>query len=257
MFFFLSKTIDFFLMPISFVGILLLYAFFSKNRTRARRAILATFILMVLLTNKFLVSKAFQWWSYEVKNISEVRKTYDVGIVLTGGMMYVSGPEIDHPSIGTHADRFFQAYLLYKAGKIKKFLISGADMPSIMQLQLDDGALVKQTLIQWGVPAEDIILEKESRNTHQNAVNSSAILKQHFPNGKYLLITSSFHLRRAMGCFEKTGIIPDIFQADSYSDSFNPTLRDYIRPDPNVFGYAHLLWREWIGYIMYKIAGYC
>jgi uncharacterized SAM-binding protein YcdF (DUF218 family) len=257
MFFFLSKTVDFFLMPISFVGMLLLYAFFTRNRTKARRAILATFMLMVLLTNKYLVTKAFEWWSYDVKNISEVQTTYDVGIILTGGMMSISGPEIDHPSMGVHADRFFQAYLLYKAGKIKKFLISGADMPHIMQLQLDDGALVKRTLIQWGVPAEDIILEGESRNTRQNAVNSSLILKKQFPNGKYVLITSSFHLRRAIGCFEEVGITTDIFPADSYSGSFKPTLRDYIRPDPNVFGYSHLLWREWVGYLMYKIAGYC
>lgn len=257
MFFFLSKTVDFFLMPISFVGILMVYAFFSANRTKSRRAILVAFTLMLLLTNKFLVTKAFQWWSYEVKNISEIQQTYDVGVVLTGGMMSTYGPTSDHPAIGIHADRFFQAYLLYKAGKIKKFLISGADTPYIMKLRLDDGALVKQTLLQWGVPEEDILLENKSRNTHQNAVNTVAILQKQFPNRRYLLITSSFHLRRALGCFKKAGITPDFFPADSYSGSFRPTLRDYIRPNPDAFSYAHLLWREWVGFIAYKIAGYC
>ena len=72
-----------------------------------------------------------------------------------------------------------------------------------------------------------------------------------------MLITSSFHLRRAVGCFQKAGIDPAVFPADLYGAFRTPTLRDYLRPDPEMFGYAHLLWREWVGYLVYKVMGYC
>lgn len=213
--------------------------------------------MMYVLCNAFLVHKAFQWWEYDPINIVELEGSYDVGIVLTGGMIGMPTPHSDHPGFGRHADRFFQAYLLYKAGKIKKILISGADQPRVMRLQLDDGQQTALLLTKWGVPKEDIILEGSSRNTRQNAVNSAKLLQTRFPKGRFILITSSFHLRRAVGCFQKAGINSAVFPADIYGAFRSPTFKDYIRPDPEMFGYAHLLWREWVGFLVYKIMGYC
>jgi uncharacterized SAM-binding protein YcdF (DUF218 family) len=257
MFFFLSKTIDFFLMPLSFILILLIYAGFAKNRTNAKKAILTVVVMMFLLCNAFLVHKAFQWWEYAPKNIADVEGVYDVGIVLTGGMVGLPTTTSDHPGLSRHADRLLQTYLLYKAGKINKILISGADQPRIMKLKLDDGQQSALLLQKWGVPKADILLEGTSRNTRQNAVNSAEILRKRFPGGRFILITSSFHLRRAVGCFQKAGIDPAVFPADLYGPFRTPTLRDYLRPDPDMFGYAHLLWREWVGYLVYKVMGYC
>ncbi len=257
MFFFLSKTVDFFLMPLSFILILLIYAYFTKNKGRSKKTILAVLIILYTLCNSFLVHKAFQWWEYEPQNIEDVAGSYDVGIVLTGGMIGMPSATADHPGFGRHADRFFQAYLLYKAGKIKKILISGADQPRVMKLRQDDGQLTAQLLSNWGIPRGDILLEGTSRNTRQNAANSAALLRKQFPKGRFVLITSSFHLRRAVGCFRKVGLDPAVFPADIYGSFRSPTLKDYLRPDPEMFGYAHLLWREWVGYLVYKVMGYC
>jgi uncharacterized SAM-binding protein YcdF (DUF218 family) len=256
MFFFLSKTLDFFLMPVGILFFVLLFAIFTKNRTKSRRAVLGVCLALYALCNTFLVNTAFRWWEYTPRNIANIRQSYDIGIVLTGGMTRFPSTRTDHPSLGRHADRFMQAYLLYKAGKIKKILISGADSPWKMNMKLDDGHQASHLLVRWGVAPGDIILEKHSRNTHQNAVNSAALLQQKFPKGRYLLITSSFHLRRAVGCFKKEKISVDVFPADIYGIELTPTLNDFIRPDPDVFSHVHLLWREWVGYLTYWAVGY-
>lgn len=257
MFYFLSKTLDFLLMPIGLMFILLAYALFTTNRTKARWSVGMVTLLLYILCNAYLVNKAFRWWEYAPRNISEVKAGQAVGIVLTGGMIRMPNLQSDHPGLGNHADRFLQAYLLYKAGKIDKILISGATSPRTMKLRQDDGQQAARLLRQWGVPAQDIILENTSRNTHENAVNTARILQERFPTKRYVLITSAFHLRRAVGCFNKAGVSAEAFPADFYGVTLLPTLRDCFRPDPEILGYAHFLWREWIGYVTYKVVGYC
>ncbi|HEV7348001.1 YdcF family protein [Telluribacter sp.] len=257
MFYFLSKSLDFLLMPFSLALLLLIYALLSKKKSRARGAVGAALLILYLSANSYLVSRAYNWWEYPYQTIASVRQTYDVGVVLTGGMISVPTLKADHPSFGNHADRFLQAYLLYKAGKIRKILISGRDHPAFMARNLGDGQLAAALLVQWGVAPGDVLLEGTSRNTRENALNSAAILKEKFPGGKYLLITSSFHLRRSLGCFEKAGIRAASFPSDFYGGDFTPTVRQLLVPDPEVLGYTHLLWHEWVGYAVYKLMGYC
>ncbi|GHB72426.1 YdcF family protein [Persicitalea jodogahamensis] len=256
MFFFLSKTIDFILMPVGILFFLLVYAYLTKNRTNSRRTILFVLLSFFVLCNTYLVTKAFQWWEYPPKDLTEVPPGYEVGVVLTGGMVRMANASIDHPGLGKHADRLLQAFLLYKAGKIKKILISGGGTQAVM-IKRDDGYQSALLLKKWGIPENDIILENKSLNTRQNALFSAEVLQSRFPDGKYLLITSSFHLRRAVGCFTKVGLKVDTFPTDIYGIELLPRLRDIIRPDPEVFGYAHLLWREWVGYVTYRMMGYC
>ncbi len=256
MFYFLSKTLDFFIMPIGVVFMLLTYAFFTTNCTKARWCVGLVAVLLYVLCNPYLVNRAFRWWEYPPRNIADVDTGQAVGIVLTGGMIRMPSLRSDHPGLGNHADRFLQAYLLYKAGKISKILISGATHSSAMKSGQDDGRQAAELLLQWGVPAGDVILENTSRNTYQNAVNTVRILRERFSGQRYLLITSAFHLRRAVGCFSKAGVRVDTFPADFYGVDLVLTYRAFFRPDPEIFGYAHFLWREWIGYFAYKVVGY-
>ncbi len=256
MFIFLSKTLDFFLMPVGILLFILLFAFFTKNRTKSRRAVLGALLMLYVLCNTFLVNAAFRWWEYAPRNLVDINQPYEVGVVLTGGMTRLPHIKADHPSLGRHADRFLQAFLLYKAGKIRKILISGADTPWKMNLKVDDGHQAARLLVRWGVAPSDILLEKFSRNTHQNAVNSARLLRQKFPNRRYLLITSSFHLRRAVSCFRREDIDIDVFPADIYGVELYPTFSDCVRPDPDVFSHVHLLWREWVGHLTYWAVGY-
>lgn len=60
-----------------------------------------------------------------------------------------------------------------------------------------------------GVPGEKILMEDQSRNTWQNIQNTQALLRERFdsgeiePTGKYLLVSSDFHLVRIQLLWER------------------------------------------------------
>jgi uncharacterized SAM-binding protein YcdF (DUF218 family) len=244
-------------MPFSISMLFLLYALVTKKARRKRIALFSSFLILYLISNPYLINKAFYWWEYKPVNLNEVNKTYDAGIVLTGGLAYLAERNSDHPTLGAHADRFLQSYLLYQQGRIKKIIITGTSPEMITRQGNGEARLAAKLLVQWGVKAEDIILEQKARNTRENAVFSAKILKDRFPEGKYLLITSAFHMRRSIGCFNKAGISADAFPADFYGSDYSIKIKDIFIPDPAALGYSQLLFREWVGIIVYKIMGYC
>ena len=257
MFYFLSKTIDFLLMPFSISIILILFALLTKKARRKKTAMIASFSILFLISNTYLINKVFYWWEYQPVNLKEVKKTYDVGIVLTGGMINMAEPHADHPGLGVQADRFLQAYLLYKEAKIRKIIITGASPKILTDYGNGEAQQTAKLLVQWGVNPQDIIVESKAKNTRENALFTAEILKQQFPDKHYLLVTSAFHMRRAVGCFEKAGVKTDQFPADFYGNGYHNKIKDFIIPDPEVLGYSQLLFREWVGIVVYKIMGYC
>lgn len=67
-----------------------------------------------------------------------------------------------------------------------------------------DSAVAQALLADMGVPVGRMSFEKESRNTYENAVYSARLLHPQ-PEQHWLLVTSAWHLPRAMGCFRKAG----------------------------------------------------
>ncbi|UOQ76945.1 YdcF family protein [Hymenobacter sp. 5516J-16] len=107
-----------------------------------------------------------------------------------------------------------------------------------------------------GVPRQHILLETRSRNTRENALNTRALLRQHPEIKSIVLITSAFHLRRAMGCFREVGLNPAVFPASYYSSDRQATLTYWLIPSdeaPRLWG---ILLHEMVGYAVYRLRGY-
>lgn len=259
MFYILSKVLNFALMPFNWVLLLMVASYWARERKRQRLYLGLAFVMLLLLSNNWLVKGAYDLWEYSPRNLNDLTRPYRVGIVLTGGMTSVPAFNTDHPGTGNHADRFVQAYWLYKAGKIQKILISGAGHPEFMKRGLDDGQIAQRLLIEWGVAKEDIWLESASRNTRENALFSAQYLKDKgIIASDCLLITSAFHLRRAEACFRKVDFpVGDTFPSDYFGSTFPTQLKDKIVPEAGTLGRSHKLWHEWIGYWVYRLMGYC
>lgn len=192
-------------------------------------------------------------WEIPIKKEADLEQVYDVGIVL-GGLSTFDG---DHSRIQflRSGDRLFQAIDLYKKGRIKKILISGGS-GSISLPDLKEAPIINRYLLDLGIPQNDIILEAQSKNTRENALFTSRILKNNYPGGKYLLITSSFHLRRATACFKKVGIETNSYATDRISESRKFLFDELFIPNIEKLGYWTVLIHEITGYIVYKMMGY-
>lgn len=254
MFFILSKTLDYLLMPFLWVLLLLLFAVFLKSAIWRRRSLLAAILILFILSNPFLSNEAWRACEVAATPLKQMEK-YDAAIILTGVTKYdTSLPDRVHTKKG--ADRFLHPLQLYRLGKIKKFVISGGN-GKIYGVASPESEQIKRILLLAGVPSSDIILETESRNTYENATKTAELLKKHPELKKLLLVTSAFHMRRSEACFQKAGLRPAIFSTDFYAIERSYMPDKLLIPDIYSFSDWHMLLHEIAGYIIYKMLGYC
>ena len=252
MFFILSKLITILIMPISLVVIIFVLSFFWKKYAKTLNT--GGIVLLLFFSNPFLANQAMRWWETPAIPINQLDKSYDVGIVLCGVTNPLQKPN-DRVHFSNGADRIIHAVQLYKEGRIDKILISGGSGYLLHQDASESQDLFRFSTMA-GVKKKDIILENESRNTHENAAFSKQILQDQKSNKKLLLITSAFHIPRAKACFNKEGVQPDIFPTDLHSIEQEYTPDSLVVPSIAAIGTWTVLIREWLGMIAYKLAGY-
>ena len=146
--------------------------------------------------------------------------------------------------------RLMHALRIYRAGKAPLIVISAADAPEA-QLNAD-------RLVELGAPRSALILETESQNTRENAVNAAAIFKEHgWRTG--LLVTSAAHMPRALAAFQKVGLsltpaATDIRASPLRSLRF-VSLLDLL-PDAGALNRTMLAIKEMIGLCIYRLLGW-
>lgn len=253
MFFILSKTVFYVLMPMTWIVGLLLYALLTKLEARRKVALRAAVILLFVLGNNFLVNEAVRWWEVPVTPIRQLEGKYDVAIVLTGVTDTERRPH-DRVYFTRGADRVLHPLQLFKVGKVKHFLISGGS-GNLLGSKESEAEELAAVLRIAGVPAKCITLENKSRNTRENALFSAQVLHEKFPGKSYLLVTSAFHMRRAEGCFRKAGVPVTLYSTDFYSHNRVFTPNQFF-PTEGALGRWASIWHEWIGYITYRVMGY-
>ncbi|MBW8050728.1 MAG: YdcF family protein [Cytophagales bacterium] len=261
MFFILSKLLSFLLMPITWILGVFIFSLFTKNTKGKKTSLKIGIILLLFFSNPFFVNEAFLLWEISPTRLSELQDDFDVGIILTGVTNSLKSPR-DRVYFNKGADRVIHTIHLYKMGKIKKILISGGSS-SIIGPKIYEAKLLRKVLINSGIPYKAIIIETRSRNTRENALYSTEILKNGLPCpdslrkcSKYLLITSAFHMRRAFDCFNKTGLDVTPFSVDFYSNDrmWKPDL--IIVPKESALNRWSVLVHEIFGYVIYWVVGY-
>lgn len=210
--------------------------------------------MLAVLTNPYVLNTVMKRWEVPSKRIDSIAEPYDAGIMLGGSMRYFNG-DVGRPVYGSGVDRLIQTAELYKAGKIKKIILSGGS-GRLLQQQVRESQTLKDVLIRMAVPEEDIILENESRTTHENIKYTTELLKMKPELKNILLITSGFHMRRSLACCKKNNLRVTPFSVDERSGEGLYTPDKVIVPDAEVLVSWDILMHEWAGYFMYKIAGY-
>ncbi len=254
MFFVLSKTLFFLLTPINWIVGLFLYAFFGKREKRTRRAFKWGLILLLILSNPLLSNVSLKCWEREAIPVSELEGVYDIAIVL-GGFSDVNEYPRDRLHLSEAADRLTNAIELYKTGKVRKILVtSGSAM--VVGEKVSEGKITGEFLDRIGIPASDIIIEPNSRNTRENALYTAKILREQYPDARCLLITSGFHFPRAGRTFRKAGVQFTPFATDILSNQIKWTPQHLIIPTAHSLTTWKMLVKEWVGLAAYKVLGY-
>ncbi len=104
-----------------------------------------------------------------------------------------------------------------------------------------------------GIPKTRVVIERRSRNTYENAMFSKEIAAPK-AGERWLLVTSAYHMPRAMGLFRKAGFAVEAYPVDwmvrGRSDLLafdNMAIDGLSRTDIGV--------REWMGLVAYRLTG--
>ncbi|MEZ5871308.1 MAG: YdcF family protein [Nitratireductor sp.] len=253
MFFVLSKMFWAFARPLNFLFLLAVFGAFLARTSWKRTARLAIMfsIAMTALTG---FTQLPDWLIYRLEttaNYSPIPEHPYGIIVLGGGLDADSAVRKDDYHLGEAADRLVlalelkrrypQARLVYSGGLAT---IAGEGIPETRAAEKMITALYGDT--------RETEFEPNSRNTWQNAVFTAEMLGDD-RNKTWLLVTSAFHVPRALGCFRKAGInviaVPTDFRADEFSF---PWLTGDMAGQ---FIKMSLFTKELIGLVAYRLTG--
>ncbi len=253
MFFYLSKILQYLISPSVWIIVLFALSLIIKEKPLKKYLAIATFSLLVFFTNPFIFHEFMRAWEPEAIQKDELKKKYDYAIVLSGMITYDN--QFERINFKSSHDRLMQAIELYREGYCDKIFITGGS-GEIFNQEFKEAEILQGYLILLGIPQTDILIEKESKNTYENAVESAKILNPMVNNNSYLLITSAYHMRRAAGCFAKQGFEFDIYVTDRFSGKRKYTFDQIFVPKAEALEGWTLLIHEVTGYLVYGIMSY-
>lgn len=148
------------------------------------------------------------------------------------------------------SDRVAVAAALYRAGCAPVIFIAagGKNEPPVIQAE---AFAIRDLLLLWGVPAQALLLDANSRNTAQNAGEAWKVLSQR-GGRKILLVTSAWHLPRAVAEFESMGFEVAPVGADYRGFATSEVALMKWLPDPKALLESHLALKEHLGALVQR-----
>lgn len=120
-------------------------------------------------------------------------------VVLSGGVRDASLPGLEPEPSDFSLERLVQGVVLYRKLRIPLMLVGGSGDPGRPELKEADA--MAYTALGLGVPARDIHVENTARDTLESAGAMKRLLK----SSRVILVTSAYHMKRAVGFFKKQG----------------------------------------------------
>jgi uncharacterized SAM-binding protein YcdF (DUF218 family) len=254
MFFYLSKIFWFFASPgNAFLLVLLLGLFLSKTRfSRTGRVLVATMLIFALTITFVPVGP------YMLKTLEDrfpIPKTLPEkidGIVVLGGVIDPAMSKARNRTvIGGAVERITVSAALAKSHPNARLIYSGGS-GTLTDTEIREADFVPGLYTALGVPMGRLILEREARNTWENAKYTMELATPK-PGENWILITSAFHMPRAVGAFRRVG-----WETIPYPVDFNSRFElEFPSPLDFAVGLGNLSYagHEWVGLIAYWLTG--
>jgi len=255
MFFALSKILGFFTTPSNAIAtVCAIGALLLLLRRQSAGSLVLTFgillllvfgyspagnVLMLTLTERF---PAWQSDGRDPDGIIVLGGAIDQEASAARGTVEMNGASERMTSTVELAKRFPHARIVFSGG-------SG----NLIENPLPEAPMAGEWLQRFGVAADRITLESGSRTTDENAAFTRRILMPK-PGERWLLVTSAFHMPRAIGAFRAAGFDVEAYPVDwrtrGWSDAGRPfdlLSSGLARTDVAI--------HEWTGLIGYWLTG--
>ena len=195
-------TATFFLLTVT-AGTLLLY---GKRRNAGRLLLTCVALLYWMMSTPLLAVPLVLWLSPNhppVQNLTDARGATAIVVLGAGMHSYRSRGDLVFAGSREHVLRALEAARVYRVLNRPWVIVTGM----LGQQPRPEGEEMSRTLVRFGVPADRIVLEGESRNTHDHTVYVPPLLHMRGVTA-FVLVTSRQHMARALGAFRVAGLDP-------------------------------------------------
>jgi uncharacterized SAM-binding protein YcdF (DUF218 family) len=254
LFFYASKLIWLLISPDSLFLILMVIALLLlyTGRQMWGRRLLTVLTLALIAVAVFPIGN---WLLYplEARFTANPELPQDVdGIIILGGAVM---PRISEAwgqlETNQYAERLSAGIALARRYPTARVVFTGGSA-SMIANRPTEADMVEDHLISEGIQQDRLILERQSRNTAENAFYTKKLIK---PRGDetWLLVTTAFHMPRSVGLFCKRNwpVIPVPVDHGTLPDSL-------FQPGFNLSDHAGTLvdaTHEWVGLLAYYLSG--
>lgn len=171
------------------------------------------------------------------------------GIVVLGGAIVLEDDQPGQPALNGAAERITGLVALARRYPDARLVYSGGS-GLVRNQARREADIAKPLLESMGIAPARVIYERDSRNTWENALYSKRLADPK-PGETWLLVTSSWHMPRAVGCFRAAGwsVLP--YPVD-YLDIREQWAGFDVDEQLLALSTAE---REWIGLLAYHLLG--
>jgi uncharacterized SAM-binding protein YcdF (DUF218 family) len=237
--FFLKKLVSYFILPPGlFVILLLLIALVSGKNRLVRRLALASALGLYLISTEPVKDALIYPLEFEHPRADPETAQ---AIVVLGGGVYNSGY-----LKSSSYKRLITGFLLHRDTGLPIILSGGAAINAIPEARI-----MKKLLEEFGVEDGNIYADLQSRDTRENALRVREICDR-IGCRRVLIVTSAFHMGRALESFRKVGLEPLPYPTDfRFEGRYNLYS---LFPKIGALYDSSVAIREHIGRVFYRIA---
>lgn len=175
------------------------------------------------------------------------------GIIVLGGSIDTDLSAAHRtPVVGHAADRLFAPAELARRYPNARIVFTGGT-PRLVSTESREADHAATVLENVGIAKERLTLERDSRNTWENAIFTRQLVSPK-PGERWLLVTSAFHMPRAMGVFRKAGFDVEAYPVD-WRMGGRADLFSFTNMSVDGLGRTDVALREWIGLVAYRLIG--
>jgi uncharacterized SAM-binding protein YcdF (DUF218 family) len=206
-------------------------AFVRKTHGLARWYFAAVFIAYWMLTTPACVERTIAWTSGSYRPLAAAAEARDARmvVVLAAGNQTIRAGGLSVNFVSwVSALRVLEGARLYRLLNGPTIVLSGG-ATGTEEGSAAESESMQTAALQLGIPPEKIVLERESRNTRQEAQAIRRMLADR-PSTPIVLVTSPTHMRRAMATFRAVGLNP-IASPSAYKSEHSLERRRWLPND--------------------------
>ena len=257
MFFFLSKILDALFSPYTWgFGLMALALAFRRPKKplgkRLRVASLVGFFVTLFFSLEPVANRITMAAEANAKTPELGNEHFDAVILLGGVLEDRPMHRTGQRAYNGNVERLLTSYDLWKRGVADVVIVSGSS-PTAKPGTVEADVLADQ-LVDWGMPRDKVVLENKSLNTRENAVFTMKIAEERGYR-RLLLVTSAFHMKRAVACFVAVGAHPTAYPVDYRA--YDPSVfSGSLIPRVEAFSRSSEMLRELAGRLVYRVKGF-